>query len=100
MLDDVIEIKRGARRTEILIDLTAKKSDKEKSHYSEYGDVDYADKKNSKYPVNTKSRCISAWRYINMPKNQKGYTSSEVATIKSNIKKAAKKFGLDLKEGD
>lgn len=63
-----------------------------------YGDVKYADPKNGKYPIDTKEHCQAAWSYINMPKNQKGYTSEEVAAIKSRIKAAAKKFGITISE--
>lgn len=56
----------------------------------EYGDVDYADKKNKKYPVDTEEHIRAAWSYIHMPKNQKEYSDSEVATIKSHIESAWK----------
>ena len=58
--------------------------------------TDYADPKNYKYPLNSEKRIRSAWSYINMPKNQKGYTPEEVARIKSRIKHAGKKYGIDF----
>jgi len=61
--------------------------------------TEYADPKNFKYPINSKSRVMAAWRYINKPGNQKGYSSSQVAAIKGRIKSAAKKYGLKLQEG-
>jgi len=60
---------------------------------------EYADPKNYKYPINSKSRVLAAWRYINKSHNQAGYSSGEVAAIKGRIKRAAKKYGLDLQEG-
>jgi len=63
-------------------------------HQSQYGDVTYADPKNHKYPINNESRVRAAWAYINMPKNQKGYTPEEVASIKAKIKAAGKKYGI------
>jgi hypothetical protein len=51
----------------------------------EYGDVPYADTKNKKYPVDTEKHIRAAWSYINMPKNQKGYTAAEVDAIKGKI---------------
>lgn len=60
--------------------------------------TEYADPKNYKYPVDSKSRVRAAWSYINMPKNQKGYTSSEISAIKSRIKRAGKKYGIDFSE--
>lgn len=61
-----------------------------------YGDVKYADEKNGKYPIDTKEHVKAAWSYINMPKNQKGYSSTELASIKAKIKSAAKKFGITI----
>lgn len=60
----------------------------------------YADPANYKYPVDSKERVLAAWRYINKPKNQQGYSPAQVSAIKGRIKRAAKKYGLDLKEGD
>lgn len=68
-----------------------------------YGDVDYADpgyKTDGKkrYPINNADKVRAAWSYINMPKNQSGYTSSQVKAIKGRIKAAAKKFGVDISD--
>ena len=69
-----------------------------------YGDVVYADpgyKEGVKrYPLDTEAHCRAAWSYINMPKNQKGYTSEQVAAIKGRIKAAAKKFGIEISDDD
>jgi len=67
------------------------------------GDVAYADpgyKPDGKkrYPIDTVEHCRAAWSYINMPKNQVGYTSSQVNSIKTRIKAALKKFGVDVSE--
>lgn len=69
-----------------------------------YGDVTYADpgyKSDGKkrYPINNAEKVRAAWSYVNMPKNQKGYTSSQVSAIKGRIKTAAKKFGVEISEG-
>ena len=53
-----------------------------------YGNVNYADKANKKYPIDTEEHIRAAWSYIHMPKNQKEYSASEVEAIKSNIKQA------------
>jgi len=60
---------------------------------------EYADPANYKYPINSKGRVLAAWRYINKPHNQAGYTPAQVGAIKGRIKKAAKKYGLTLQEG-
>jgi HK97 family phage prohead protease len=63
-----------------------------------YGDVKYADPKNGKYPIDTEAHARAAWSYINMPKNQSGYTAGELSAIKGRIKAALKKFGVDVAE--
>jgi HK97 family phage major capsid protein/HK97 family phage prohead protease len=65
-----------------------------------YGDVSYADPKNGKYPIDTKAHVRAAWSYINMPKNQKSYSSDELSAIKSRIKAAAKKFGIEINDSE
>lgn len=66
-----------------------------------YGDVEYADpgyQKDGKkrYPIDTKEHVTAAWDYINKASNQTPYTSEQVASIKSKIEAAAKKFGVTL----
>jgi HK97 family phage prohead protease len=63
-----------------------------------YGDVAYADQKNGKYPIDTKAHVKAAWSYINMPKNQEGYSDSELAEVKDRITAAAKKFGIEISD--
>lgn len=65
-------------------------------HYSKYGDVAYADKENHKYPIDTKAHAKAAWSYINMPKNAKKYSGDKLSTIKSRIRSAAKKHGIEI----
>lgn len=64
-------------------------------HKSEYGDVEYADPKNHKYPIDSEEHVRAAWSYINMPKNQKGYSPDEVASIKKRIKSKFSKYGIN-----
>ena len=64
---------------------------------SEYGDVEYADEKNKKYPID-KEHIHQAWSYINMPKNAEKYSPEDLKAIKDRIKRAAKKFGMDISE--
>jgi len=65
-----------------------------------YGDVAYADPKDGKYPIDTKEHVKAAWSYINMPKNQKGYSPAELAEIKGRIRAAAKKFGIEISDDE
>lgn len=69
-----------------------------------YGDVKYADPGYKdgvkRYPIDTEAHCRAAWSYINMPKNQAGYTSEQVAAIKGRIRAAAKKFGIEISDNN
>jgi hypothetical protein len=75
----------------------AKASDKKDKPY---GDVTYADPGykggTKRYPINTAAHVRAAWSYINQEKNQKDYTSAQIATIKAKIKSAAKKFNITI----
>lgn len=64
----------------------------------EYGDVDFADPTNKKYPVDTPEHVRAAWSYIHHKDNAAKYETSEVETIKSHIRRAAKKYGIELSE--
>jgi len=65
-----------------------------------YGDVAYADEKNGKYPIDTKTHAKAAWAYINMPKNAAEYPLNGVtlASVKNKIKAALIKFGVTISE--
>lgn len=62
----------------------------------EYGDVEFADPVNKKYPVDTPEHVRAAWSYINHADNAAKYEKAEVATIKAHIKRAAKKHGVEI----
>jgi hypothetical protein len=74
------------------------KAAKAKDSKKPYGNVAYADPKNGKYPIDTEEHARAAWSYINMPKNQAGYTSGELNGIKSRIQAALTKFGVDTEK--
>jgi phage I-like protein len=66
-----------------------------------YGDVTYADpgyQKDGKkrYPLDSEEHCRAAWSYINMPKNAAKYSSANLASIKSKIQAALKKYGAKV----
>src|SRR5258708_10158943 len=69
-----------------------------KEGQSKYGDVEYADPVNKKYPLDSETHVRAAWSYINMPKNAAKYASSDVATMKGRIKAAGKKYGIDFSD--
>ncbi len=61
-----------------------------------YGNVQYADETNKKYPIDTAEHVRAAWSYINHPDNAAKYDKGEVKTIKDRIKQAAKKQGVAI----
>lgn len=63
-----------------------------------YADPGYQADKKKRYPLPDAAHCRSAWSYINVPKNADKYTPAQLKRIKSKIKAAAKKFGVDISE--
>ncbi len=63
-----------------------------------YGDVEYADETNKKYPIDTAEHVRAAWSYINHKDNAAKYDAADVKKIKSRIKSAAKKHGVEISE--
>lgn len=61
-----------------------------------YGDVEFADPVNNKYPIDTEEHVRAAWSYINHKDNAAKYDKDEVETIKKRIKRAAKKFDIEI----
>lgn len=89
----VADIVAAISKREDVSDADKKRAEKE------YGDVEYADEKNKKYPLD-KEHVHAAWSYINMPKNAAKYSAEELAAIKGRIKRAAKKFGMEISEDE
>jgi hypothetical protein len=63
-----------------------------------YGDVEFADPVNNKYPVDTPEHVRAAWSYINHKDNAAKYDADEVRQIKSRIKRAAKKHDVEIED--
>lgn len=63
-----------------------------------YGDVEFADTTNKKYPIDTPEHVRAAWSYINHKDNAAKYEADEVETIKQRIKRAAKKHDVEINE--
>ena len=63
------------------------KADKPAGDYGSvtYADPGFQDDKKPRYPVDTAAHIRAAWSYIGMPKNQRQYSSAQVAHIKSKI---------------
>lgn len=64
----------------------------------EYGDVNFADPTNNKYPIDTAEHVRAAWSYINHKDNAAKYDKDEVSLIKDRIKKAAKEHDVEISE--
>ena len=62
----------------------------------EYGNVEFADPTNKKYPIDSAEHVRSAWSYINHKDNAAKYDADEVKTIKERIKRAAKKYDVTI----
>ena len=62
----------------------------------EYGDVTFADPVNKKYPIDSEEHVRAAWSYINHEDNAAKYDKDEVRQIKDRIKKAAKKYDIEI----
>ncbi len=65
-----------------------------------YGDVEFADPVNNKYPIDTPGHVRAAWSYINQKDNAAKYDRDDVETIKERIKRAAKKHGVEISDDD
>jgi hypothetical protein len=63
-----------------------------------YGDVDFADAVNKRYPVDTPEQVRAAWARIHIPRNAMFYSVDELELIKSRIAQAAEMLGVELSE--
>jgi hypothetical protein len=63
-----------------------------------YGDVEFADPTNKKYPVDTPEHVRAAWAYINQKDNADKYEADEVEAIKERVRKAAEKQHVAIRE--
>jgi HK97 family phage prohead protease len=101
--EDSLELRKidPARLGAALTNLAECRADDGKSK-KPYGDVKYADPGYKdgvkRYPIDTEAHARAAWSYINMPKNQSGYSSEQLASVKGRIKAALKRFGVDVSE--
>ncbi len=64
----------------------------------EYGNVEFADTTNKKYPIDSPEHVRAAWSYINHKDNAAKYDRDDVNQIKNRIKNAAKKHGVEINE--
>jgi len=80
-----------------------KSDDDDKKSKEPYGDVEYADPGyqedgKKRYPIDTKEHAKAAWSYINKESNASKYSSDDLAKVKSKIKAACEKFGVEISD--
>lgn len=64
----------------------------------EYGDVEFADPTNKKYPIDSPEHVRAAWSYINHKDNAAKYSAEEVKTIKERIRRAGVRHDVEISE--
>lgn len=75
----------------VLAKIAAREDVDPKEGKEKYGDVDFADEKNKKYPIDSEEHIRAAWNYINKEKNAGKYEAKDLTTIRSKIVAAWKK---------
>ncbi len=65
---------------------------------SAYADPGFRADGMRRYPINTGTHVETAWAFINIERNQMGYTAAQVASIKQRIQAAAETFNVNLDE--
>lgn len=77
------------------IEKTAEREDvtdaDKKRAVKEYGDVEYADEKNKKYPLDSEKHIRAAYNYIHQKRNADKYSAEDLKKIKNKIIMAWKK---------
>jgi HK97 family phage prohead protease len=83
-----------------IADVPPVRGDDSKKPYGDvpYADPGYQDDKKKRYPIDTEAHARAAWNYINKASNQEQYSAEQVSQIKSKIRSALKKFGVDVDE--
>ena len=81
-------------------ELLKKVKDAKDAGKKKYGDVEFADEENSKYPIDSVAHIKAAWSYIHQKRNAAKYTPAKLKVIKDRIKAAAKKNGIELHDKD
>lgn len=62
----------------------------------QYGDVEFADPTNNRYPIDNSKHIRAAWTYITHKDNAAKYDRDEVETIKKRIMKATKRHDVEI----
>ncbi|MGB9781450.1 MAG: DUF6582 domain-containing protein [Moorellaceae bacterium] len=73
-------------------------TERKKQKYKGIPRSKFADPEHHSYPIDTEKHVRAAWSYINMPKNARKYSKEKLEEVKRRIKRAAKKFGIEIAE--
>jgi len=63
-----------------------------------YGDVEFADPVNKKYPIDSEKHVRAAWSYINQEHNAVKYDKDDLKLIRNRIKRAAKRYDIEISD--
>lgn len=63
-----------------------------------YGDIEFADPVNKKYPIDSPDHVRSAWTRVHLPRNAMFYSFSELEFIKKRVVEAADRLGVELSQ--
>jgi hypothetical protein len=68
-----------------------------------YGDVEYADPGyqndgKKRYPIDTEAHARAAWSYIHQEANAANYSADQLASIRTKVAAALKKFGVEAEK--
>lgn len=89
--DSVISLVKFDSTGAVLGKIATRSDTTPKEGEDKYGDVEFADPKNKKYPIDTEAHIRAAWNYINKPTNAGKYSAKDAASIKRRIVAAWKK---------
>lgn len=64
----------------------------------EYGDVEFADPVNNRYPIDNPEHVRAAWSDINHADHAAKHSNDKVKRIKGRIKRAAKTHDVEISE--
>jgi hypothetical protein len=65
-----------------------------------YGDVEFADPVNNKYPIDSEEHVRAAWSYINKQRNAAKYNAEELDRIRGRIRTAARRYDIEISDQD
>lgn len=88
----------GKRKKKVLTEGAAHTPPKEYREGGATSKKDYADPANYKYPIDSEIHVRAAISYFSKPKNAGVYSTDQQKAIWARIKRAAKKYGIELSE--